>query len=326
MILGTIQQPFKLAPGQAISEDGVYDLTMERYHDQPCIRPSISSSGLRTLWSSSPKHFWKDSKLNPAWQPPSAEDDDERPHFTLGRAAHQLLFLGRAAFDREYVVRPVKWTSWVKEAKAWRTINRRAGLTAITPEEVEQIAGMAKALEQHPLVKAGILDGAVERSMVFRCPRTGLFYKSRPDNVTMSSGDFSDLKGTSKGVSADAIQRTLKSYQYHMQGGLVGMGAERCLGVTMTSFTLVFVEFKPPHCVEIVTIPDEDIARGREQCEAMMEVFATCLRNNEWPGPGGTTEDAKVVGLDRWERERIDQRLELLKQTHPQQPHPIAAE
>lgn len=323
MILGTIQAPHKLAPDELIDRDGVYDLSMERYHGQPCARPSISTSGLKKMWPpGSPAHFFDTSPLNPQRR----EEEDDRPHFSVGRAAHHLTFLGREGFDREFVVRPEKWKDWRTDAsQEWRAIQRRAGLTIITQAELESIVGMARALGAHPLVRAGILDGAVERSLIFRSRETGLFYKSRPDNITMSSGDFADLKCMAS-VSTEALERAIGDFGYHMQGGLVAKAAERCLGVEMRSFSLVCVEKTPPYCVEVVTIDPEDIVRGRLQVEAMMRVFAQCIETGEWPGPGGGGEDAKIIRLTEWKRRAIDAHLELLKQTAPYKPHPLAAE
>src|SRR5258708_18976764 len=114
-----------LAPDALITEPGVYDLTMDRYHGQPCDGPSVSSSGLRTIWSASPAHYWLESSLNP-----HREEQGERPHFSLGRAAHHLLFLGRTGFDAEFVVRPEKWKDWrTNDAKEWRDEMLAAGLT-----------------------------------------------------------------------------------------------------------------------------------------------------------------------------------------------------
>lgn len=309
-----------LGPDELITVDGVYDLSMARYHGQPCDAPSISSSGLRKLWFPSPAHFYATSSVNP-----HRIIEDERPHFSLGRATHHLLFLGRKGFDAEFVVRPEKWSDWRTTAsQEWRAAMVRAGLTVITEAELVAITGMARSLGAHPMVKAGILDGAVERSLIFRSRETGLWFKSRPDNITQSDGDFSDLK-TTVSVTPAAIQRTIKAFQYHMQGGLVGMGAEAVLDVEMKSFTLVFVEKTEPHCVEMHTIPAEDILRGRLQCEAMMRVFADCVANDRWPGPGGGADDATELGLDEYERKRIDARLEDLKVSHPYRQTPLAA-
>lgn len=325
-------QCLPLAANELVSRNGVYDLTMDRYHGQPCDTPSISSSGLKLMWKSG-KHFYDKSQLNPAnWicevvdgvERKVFKHAGDRPHFSLGRATHHLIFLGRKGFDREFVVRPEKWEDWRSNAaKAWRAEMIKARLTIITQDELDAIAGMARSLAAHPLVKAGILDGAVERSLIFRSPETGLWYKSRPDNITESDGDFSDLK-TCVDVSAEALQKAIKSFGYHMQGGLVGMAAETVLNVEMKSFTLVFVEKTAPFCVETVTIDPEDILRGRFQVQAMMRRFASCLANDNWPGPGGEQSDAKIIGLRDFDRKSIDAQLELLKQTEPYR-HPLQA-
>lgn len=322
MILGTIQNPHKLAPGELITRDGVYDLSMERYHGQPCVKPSGSTTTFKTFWFKSAAHYFDTSDLNPQ----KRNDDKDRPHFSLGRAAHHLIFLGRQGFDREFVVRPEKWKDYrSNDAKEWKAAQLRAKLTIITEAELEAIAGMARSLGKHSLVRNGILDGAVERSMVFRCPITGLYYKSRPDNITLSDGDFSDLK-TCESVRAEDLQRSIKKFGYFMQGGLTAMAAERCLGVELKSFTLVCVEKTPPYCVETVEIPKEDIDRGRAAVEAMMIQFAHCVETGIWPGPNGDGEDARVIGLQQRDRDQIDDRLHLLRQTNPFNPHPLAAE
>ena len=118
-----------IGPGDLITNNGVYDLSMDAYHGQPCDAPSISSSGLKLMWKS-PAHFYDQSQLNPAnWicedvdgvQKKVFKHQGDRPHFSLGRAAHHLIFLGRKGFDREFVVRPDKWSDWrTAAAKEWR--------------------------------------------------------------------------------------------------------------------------------------------------------------------------------------------------------------
>ena len=305
--------PRTLPADALITENGVYDLSMDRYHGQPCAGPSISSSGLRTIWEQSAAHYWLDSSLNPNRQ----VDDNERPHFSLGRAAHHLLFLGRKGFDAEFVTRPSKWKDWRSaESREWKVEQLKAGLTIITDGELELIAGMARSLAAHPLVRAGILDGAVERSLIWRDPEAGVWLKSRPDNITTSGGDYSDLK-TTVSVSDDALQKTIASFHYQMQGALVGMASDIVLGVPMQSFSLVFVEKAPPHCVRVVSLTDEDLRRGQMQVRAAVDLFARCVAANSWPGPGGVQRDASNLPIAPWAAKRIDERLELMKAAAP---------
>lgn len=304
-----------------ITEAGVYDLTMERYHGQPCAGPSVSSSGLRTIWSASPAHYYLDSSLNPDREPPG-----EKAHFSLGRAAHHLLFLGQKGFAEEFVVRPEQWSDWrSKEARLWKEAAFADGKTVLTDADLAAITGMARSLAAHPLVKAGILDGAVERSLLWQDPDSGVWLKSRPDVIPNDSGDVADLK-TTVSVATEALRRTIADYHYAMQGALVGMGFEAVLQRQMQSFSLVFVEKTPPYCCRVVTLRPSDLERGERQVRAAAAIFADCCTREEWPGPGGTQQDAEYLSPSEWSVKQVDERLELLASENDAQPLTHAAE
>src|SRR5687767_976932 len=141
----------RVSDGQKITTPGLYDLSLRWYHDDCCVGPSASSSVLRTVWSDSPAHAWAQSRLNPAnWEERQdqetgeitrvflPEEGVERPHFSLGRAAHHLLFLGRKGFDKEFAVRPEKWSDWrTNDSKRWKREMIDAGYTIITDNELE---------------------------------------------------------------------------------------------------------------------------------------------------------------------------------------------
>ena len=316
----SLASPMPLPKAGKISQPGVYALSMADYHSDICDSPSISSSGLRTIWSKSPAHYFHESPYNAAaWELRVVDgvevmvrkDADERPHFSIGKAAHHLLYLGRKGFDAEFVVRPSKWKDWrTNEAKEWRADQIKAGLTIITDAELEAITGMARSLGAHPLVKAGILDGSVERSLIFRDPVTGAWLKSRPDNIPHGSGLFADLK-TTVSVADDDLAKSLASFGYHMQASLVGMAAEAVLNTVMEEFALVWVEKAPPHCVRVTVLTGEDLERGRMQLRRAIDQFAACVESGVWPGPGGDRRDAEYLQLPAWAAKRIDQQLEV---------------
>lgn len=289
--------------GRLISSPGMYrDVRTDAYHSQLTITPSVSSSGLRAIWSKSPAHFYDDSYLNP-----NRPEQPERPHFSIGRAAHHLLLQGRKGFDDEFVVRPEQWADWrSKDARTWRETMIAQGKTVITLGELDQIAGMAGSLGRDPLVRAGILDGLVERTIVYRDPETGVFTKARPDAIP-GDADFADLK-SSAAVDDDSIQRSITDFGYHQQGALVRSAALHGLGVVMQDFTLVFVEKTRPFCVRVVPIPIEDLDRGEAQNRVALWKFARGIETGEWPGPGEEAGEA-YRGLQPYARARIDARL-----------------
>ena len=289
--------------GNKITEAGCYTgVKMEAYHGDVCDTASISSTGLRTIWDKSPAHYWSSSYLNPK------RVQTDKPEFAFGRLAHKLLIEGPAGFGEEFAVRPDKWADYrSKDAQAWRDEQIAGGRTVVTEEQMAQVGEMALSLSRHPLIKAGALDGMIERSLFHKLD--GKYWlKARPDALpepTLAS----DLKTTGS-VSDDDIQRSITSFSYNIQAAVVALSIKALTGKDLESFALVFVEKAPPYSVRVVTIPGEDIDRGIKQATAAFKEWAHCLETNEWPGPGST--DAEPVGLSKWARLMIDDKLALL--------------
>jgi hypothetical protein len=292
---------------QKITAPGCYvGMPMEAYHGQPCDGPSVSSSGLRTIWAESPAHFWAKSSLNP-----DRKAQNDSPAFAVGRLAHKLLLEGREGLADEFAIRPDCWSDWrTKEAKVWRDEQVLAGRTVITEDDLVTVTGMAESLARHPLVKAGILDGKVERSLIWKDAETGIWIKSRPDVIPNASGVVADLK-TTVSVTDDALAKALGSYGYHMQASVVGMGLEEVLGLQMEAFALVWVEKAEPFCVRVTQLTPEDLDRGQRQFRSALRSMARCLDKGVWPGPGGDREDASYLSLPAYAANRIDAELEL---------------
>lgn len=304
--------PFSIPfDGKPLSKPGIYSrVPLSRYHGgKLCDGPSISSSGLRKIFNESPAHYWATSPLNP-----DRIDGEETEALILGRAAHHLL-LGEDNFLTEYIVRPDKidgagWQGNRIACRAWLAEQRAQGRTVLKPDQLEAIRGMAKALAANSLVTQGILNGAIEQSIVARDEETGVWLLSRPDAVPNESGDYADLKSTSA-IGFD-LDRAIQKHRYDMQAALV----RRCaaaIGIEMASFSFVFCEVKPPHSVEVLTLHDEDIEKADMDIQVALRVFASCLKSGNWFGPGGTQFDARYARLSEGWRMGCDDRRAFLE-------------
>ena len=305
----TLEHPRHIAHGEIITDPGCYSMPIGWYHAPCADGPSISNSGLKRLWDDSPAHYWANSYLNPNRLP-----DEDKPQFAIGRAAHRLLLEGRDGFENEFAIRPDQWTDWrSKDARMWREAALAEGKTVITLDDLAAIQGMAASLAAHPLIRAGILDGYVERSLVWRDKATGVWLKSRPDCIPNASADYADLKSTTS-VKTDDLRRTIGAFSYHMQAGLTAMASREVLGRDLQSFSLVFTEKAPPFCVRVVTLKPADIELGMSQVRAAIDLFAECWESGQWPGPGGVQEDAEFIELPDWTRRQAEDRLALRQQ------------
>lgn len=306
----------KLPADAKITQPGLYSgIPLERYHSADiCDGPSISSSGLRKIFREGPAYYWLESPLNP-----NRVEPGEKKHFVLGRAAHHLL-LGEDDFKTNFVLRPDTWDSWrTGDAKKWRRLKQGEGYTVLEPGQIEQIRGMAGllpwqrglqdwGLANNEMVREGILDGEIEMSLFWKDKETGIWLKARPDAIPTSSGDHADLK-TTQSVQTEAIENAIRDNGYAQQGALIGEGVFQVFGMNDATFSLVWVEVDPPHCVRVEPIRDADLARGELCNRAAIRTFAKCWENGQWPGP---SSEGATIGLPTWEQKKIDDKLKLL--------------
>lgn len=283
--------------GQKISKPGIYEgVPIDAYHGDLCIGPSISSSGLRTIEAKTPLHYFAGSYLNPDREP-----EEQKDHFSFGKAAHTLL-LGEQGFRDQFVVRPAEYKNWLtKASKEWRDAQVAAGKTVLLPQHITAIQGIARRLEAHPLVRQGILHGLVEHTIVCKDAATGVWLKIRPDVVPQADGVLVDLK-TTNDASPHAIQRTILNYGYPMQGGLGTIVMKEALGITITDFVLAFIEKEEPHAVAITAIDNEWIYWSRRQVRRAIDTFARCVESGEWPG----YDVEATTSMPTWLRARFE--------------------
>jgi hypothetical protein len=231
--------------GKPISKPGMYrDIDIETYHGQViCAGPSVSSSGLRRCLEvngGSPAHFYCEWSGNP-----SRVEAAEKTHFVIGRALHHLM-LGQPFFAKSFIIRPEElphyktgelraWHGNNTECKEWLAKTALSGKTVLTPDMIETIKGMSVELGKHPLVMQGILNGKIERSIVWQDKKTGLFVKVRPDAIPTDSGDVADLKSCNSVCWID-LMRSITDFAYHQQAALVRTAYREVLGMELIVF------------------------------------------------------------------------------------------
>lgn len=298
--------------GEPISKPGVYSgVPMAAYHGgKLCVGPSISSSGLRTIFDPArgPMSYWIESPLNEKRIEP-----EEKEAFVLGRATHHL-FLGEADFGKHFTARPAElngkpWQGNRTECREWLDAMADAGLTVLSPGQIEAIRGMGGLLPwQDGLEDSGIknsflgrsiLRGLIEHTVVAQDPATGIWLLSRPDAIPVDSTEAGDLKTTTD-VGHKALGWTLDDYRYDMQAELAARCLQQAAGVELTSFSFIFVMKRPPHAVRVVELNRDNIADAAADNDIAIRTFAHCLKTGRWPGPGGAVSDA--IPLSRSQR------------------------
>lgn len=297
-----------------VREAGAYRIPLQHYHTQAvCPGPSISSSGLRTIFNKSPRDFFAYSELNPDRFETAPSDA-----LLFGRAAHALL-LGDEVFEENFAVlpddappRPTKAQVRAREGGRisdsarerfdfWESFDQAAlGRTIIPDAWMVAIAHMSRALGAHPLV-GPLFDGDAEVSLIWQDEPTGIWLKSRMDMHPRMGGVRADLK-TCADASLRAVMREIGKYAYDMQAALGDLGSELVLGEKIESNVLVFVEKTPAFNVTAVEVAEDAIHFAKLKLRRAIDTFARCIETGDWPG--------KVEGIPKydtpeWERHEI---------------------
>ena len=294
--------------GGLIDKPGIYSgIPNEVYHGRLTKEPSVSRSGLSTILQMSPRHFWFDSYLNP-----NRPKDEPSTAVSLGSAAHHLI-LGEASFSRHFIVRPEAWDSWRTGAsQQWRAEVQASGLTVLTPDQMDLIRGMAESLALEPLIQMGLLNGLIEQSIVWRDEETGVWLKVRPDCIPHDGGDVADLKTVAR-ITDDDLSRSVGDTGMNIQGAMIREALKVVLGVEVRDFVPVFVESKPPHCVQIRALAQEDLDLGHRQFRVAVRKVAHCLKTGNWPGPAGVGGQASYLGMTPWARKSAERQIEIME-------------
>jgi hypothetical protein len=296
--------------GKPITEPGVYaGLPIETYHHDTTLfggEWSISSSGLRTIINR-PLEWWYSSPFNP-----SRLERESSTALNFGKAAHMLL-LGEQGFSEEYALRPAEidgrpWQGNRTACKEWIANQASASKTVITAEQIETIKAISDRLSQNELVRHGILNGRIERSIIAK--DGDIWLRTRPDVIPSSGGDFVDLK-TAASVDDDSLSKDIYQHGYHIQAGFMRMVARAVLGPdAFQSFTFVFVEKSAPFDVRIKQLKDCDIDIGEKQARHGLNIMRRCIEEGRWPGYDGWGDSAAWVEMPAWGRTRIENELQ----------------
>ncbi len=292
-----------------ITHPGAYaGISNEDYHRAPNLlpAPSISSSGLKTLLRKSPLHYWFDSPLNP-----DRPAESNKPHFRVGKAAHDVLLLSDR-WPQHYFVLPEDFNARATKEQAdyhkAKADAEAAGLTVLKHGEAEVVMAMARALKANPVANAALSSGEPEMTLAWQDPETGVWVRARPDYLPHSVRQkrevmaVADVKTAADG-SHHAFSRAIESYGYHMSAALYADGIKAIYGHYPTHWLHVVIEKEAPYCVALYELPGEDIERGRWLNRFAIRAFAKCLDTGKWPG---YADEPAQVGLPYWARKQID--------------------
>jgi len=292
-----------------IQRSGLYEMSEERYHADPCAEPSASASILTTIATKTPRHAWcEHPRLNPDYQPV------ERGDFDIGTAAHDLLLEGR---DRIVVVDADNWRT--AGARQIRDDARKKGLLPLLEKDWQAVSAMVNAARdqlaahQSPDLVAlapGAFPGA-ETTVIWK--DKGLYCRARPDTLDVENEIIRDYKTTAGSAHPDSWNRNHLWPGPAIQCAWYKHGIRKAANWKRPRFQWIVQETKAPYALSVLELTPHAAGLADRMMLQAWELWRRCMETDRWPGYPAVVAYVDAPGFVEYQHEERTIREDAMK-------------
>jgi len=256
---------------------GYHTMPADRYHADPCVVPSLSSSIAKILLDGSPRKAWHSHpRLNPSYR----EEHDEK--FDLGTVAHSVFLEGDSS--RLVVVEANDWRT--NKAKEEREAARATGKTALLARHAADVRAMVEAAQKF-VAESEIAeywrDGESELTAI--CNEGNVWLRARLDRVTKNRRCIMDYKSC-QDASPDGFARQITRMGFDVQHAFYRRVAAN-LGALAPRFVFLAQEVEPPYECALHGLDPALSEIADAKVERAIRLWRSCMEGKSWPGYGG---------------------------------------
>ena len=261
----------------AITETGIYQLSMDYYQADPCPVASLSSGIAKLLVTRSPLHAWMaHPRLNPEYE------KRERATFDLGSAAHSCLF---EDCNSLVVLDAADWRT--KSSQEFRDNARAEGKIPILQKQFDMIHAMGivarKVLRESADLQIDLTSGRAEESFIWR--EDDIWLRARLDWNDPALGVILDYKTLVGSANPNNMARYAYSMGWDVQSSFYCRGFSRLHpNAKLPKFIFIAQETDPPYAVSFVGMEGTFRALGDDKVEQAIRLWRQCMKAGKWPG------------------------------------------
>lgn len=282
-------------PGAPIALPGCYDIAEDRYHADPVIEPSLSSSLADKLLQDSPRHAWAEHpRLGGATE--ANEDEDKLPTraMEIGSVVHSILLGKGAAVDQ--IDAPTYQTKAAKEARAASYAAGRQPILAPDMKKVARIVTSAhEQLDETPDARALLESGVSEAVLIWK-DAAGPWCRVMLDKLIVDERSAVILDIKTSGVSVNPTGMSLgwkianmgyETRAAFYERGLISLFPHLAGRIR---FLHLWIETAPPYSLVISELDAAARTIGAKKAAAAIGIWRDCLAAGtdarHWPRYG----------------------------------------
>jgi hypothetical protein len=277
-----------------ITRAGLYEMSAEQYHSDPCPEPSLSASIATIISQHSPKHAWfAQRRLNPDFAEKSS------PAFDFGRAMHAA------------VLEPEKEIIQLVEAEDWRTKDAReqkssieqAGKIAVLSKqynEIQLIAATARQFVRSTNIAKAFVAGDKEQTII---AKDDCWLRGRLDCLSKDRKLIIDYKTVRSANPETFLKSSLFSYGYDIQAAMY-IYLNKLAGFNGDcDYVWLLQETEAPYSCSLVGAARSVLECGARKLQLARERWINCLKNDSWPS---YSNEIFYLDAPAWELAKVE--------------------
>ncbi len=205
--------------------------------------------------------------------------DQDRPAYVLGRAAHVLILEGREAYEQAYAfggpINPKTGLPFGSRTKAFQEWADAKGKPVLDDDQAALIESLNASVKAHVHASALLADGIAEG--VVRAEYCGLPCQSRLDWLNPERG-IVDLKTCD---NLDWLQMDARSYGYAYQLAFYRSLAAALTGERLPVY-MIAVEKREPLRTGVWRMSEEVLGLAQKENEEAIARLIACRGKDEW--------------------------------------------
>lgn len=260
-----------------ITEPGIYNISSEEYHADPCPKPSLSNSMAKILCKATPLHAWlSHPKLNPHFE------EANRAKYDFGTAAHSVLLGDPRDFE---IIDADAYRS--KASKELREQAYADGKTPLLTEQWDRCNEMAESAKRQiqnieALQPFLAKDALTEQTLIWK--EKGFWFRSRVDRMSKNMNHLYDYKTTGGSAHPEQWASICFSNFFDVQNAFYDRFFMNRYSGMRPEFTYIVQETEPPYLLCAIRIDGLGLEMADKRAEWAIDIWQRCLTENKWPG------------------------------------------
>lgn len=205
--------------------------------------------------------------------------DEDRPAYLVGRAAHTVILEGLATFHQSYAVggpvNPKTGLPYGSSTKAWAEWAEAQGKPVLTTEHCNLVMRMAEGVQQNAEAKRLLAEGVAEG--VVRTEYCGVACQIRMDWFNSQHG-IVDLKSCD---TIDYFEADARRYGYAHQLSFYRAVLAQVIGA-WRPVHLIAVEKKEPYRCGVWRVSEDTLRIAQQENEAAIRRLVRCEQSGVW--------------------------------------------